>query len=201
MVYLYDSYYLPYAQDKLASIFELGVLERKIDIDTLASKFVSSKVALAFEHNDPTYVFGYSANELLGLILDEDPIEYEEDDYASPEYWVGYVLPFIQSNLNISYKELFDKYKASQLLDNYFPYHEMDITRILDFVKERININKLKDIRTKKGFSQNELSILSGVPIRNIRAYEQNQLDIRNAEVSTVYRLSRTLNCSIESLI
>ena len=42
---------------------------------------------------------------------------------------------------------------------------------------------------------------ISGVPLRTVKAYEQEKLDISKAQADTLYKLARTFNCTIEDLI
>ena len=65
-------------------MFELAVLEEHIDIDAFAQKFISSPVCHALENADPVYALGKSANELLALILGNEPLNIETGSYASP---------------------------------------------------------------------------------------------------------------------
>ena len=51
------------------------------------------------------------------------------------------------------------------------------------------------------GYSQPELSRLSGVNIRNIQLYEQGVQDINRASASTLASLARPLACTIEDLM
>ncbi len=53
----------------------------------------------------------------------------------------------------------------------------------------------------EKKLSQTELAGISGVSLRAIKAYEQGKLDISKAQGETLYKLSKTLDCSIEDLI
>ena len=48
---------------------------------------------------------------------------------------------------------------------------------------------------------QKQLAAQSGVTLRVIQLYEQNQLDLRRASVSLALALAKTLDCSIEDLI
>lgn len=68
-------------------------------------------------------------------------------------------------------------------------------------VSNTAKVSKLKLIRIKKGIKQSELSELSGVPLKCIGNYEQLRRDINHARVDIVYRLARSLDCSIEELI
>lgn len=121
---------------------------------------------------------------------------------ASPEYWVGWVLAYTQWYTCKSFKEIITAYPCSKLLLNYFPYHEMDIMNAVNLIKNHLPLEPtLKLLRKKRQLSQDELSKISGVPLRTIRAYEQRKLDISKAQGETLYNLARTLDCSMEDLI
>ncbi|MCM1043221.1 MAG: helix-turn-helix domain-containing protein [Corallococcus sp.] len=202
MIHAYNEHYLVATQQKLAAMFELAVLTQNIEIDRFASMFLSSPVCKAFETADPIYTLGKSANELLGIVLNQSPINIETNSYASPEYWVGYVLAYAQWYLNKPFAVLINAYPCHKLLNDYFPYHEMDILHSIELFESRLPFeNPLKTLRLQKKLSQTQLSLLSGVPLRTIKSYEQGDVDISKAQAETLYALSKTLNCSIENLL
>ena len=55
-------------------------------------------------------------------------------------------------------------------------------------------------IRKADDLTQKQLAAQSGVKLRAIQLYEQNQLDLRRASVSSALALAKTLDCSIEDL-
>ena len=59
----------------------------------------------------------------------------------------------------------------------------------------------LKRLREERGMSQSDLSLVSGVPIRSIRAYEQGSVDLCKAQGDTLYSLAKALGCSTDTLI
>lgn len=63
------------------------------------------------------------------------------------------------------------------------------------------NIFGLKNIRTYRGLSQNALSQLSGVSVRTIQDYEQENRSLLNASAQIVLKLARALNVHIEDLV
>lgn len=202
MIHAYNEQFLEIIQRKVAVMFELAVLEENIEIDTFAQKFASSSVCHALEVADPVYALGKSANELLALILSNEPLNIETGSYASPEYWAGWVLAYAQWYFNKPYAAIIAAIPCSKILDNYFPYHEMDITHSMDLIAKYLKpVCPLKQIRQKRGISQTQLSNLSNVPLRTIKAYEQGTVDIAKAQAETLYSLAQTLNCSIEELI
>ena len=202
MIHAYNEQFVSIIQPKVAAMFELAVLEEHIDIDAFAQNFISSPVCHALENADPVYALGKSANELLSLILGNEPLNIETSNYASPEYWVGWVLSYAQWYFNKPYAAIVAAIPCSQLLDNYFPYHEMDITQSMDLIAKYLKpVCLLKEIRKRRGLSQTQLANLSNVPLRTIKAYEQGTVDISKAQAETLYTLAQTLSCSIEDLI
>ena len=202
MIHAYNEQFFSTVQLKLAAMFELAVNNEHISIDEFAGRFLASKICRAFEKADPVYVLGKSANELLGIVLNKEALDIETSDYATPEYWVGWVLAYTQWYLNKPYKVLINAYPCSKLILDYFPYHEMDEMHVVDLFKAKLNVeSSLKVIRKRRKLSQNELALLSGVPVRTIKSYEQGTADIAKAQAETLYALARTLGCSIEDLI
>lgn len=202
MIHAYKEQYAEIVQLKTAEMFELAVLNEKLDIDDFANLFASSLIGKAFERMDPVYLLGKSSNELIAQIINKPPVDIYIAQFASPEYWVGWVLGYAQVTLKKSYKTLIKVFPSSELLKCYFPYHEMDIAHIVDVFKEKLSrYSALKEAREKIGISQSDLSLMADVSIRTIRAYEQNKLDIKKAQADTVLALARVLGCSIEYLL
>ncbi len=202
MIHAYNDDFLPTIQGKLASMFEIAVLKKNIPIDDFAERFLASPVCRALETADPVLALGKSAIELLSIVLGDAPIAIETNSYASPEYWVGYTLAYMQWYFNKPYSQLIAALPCGELLAHYFPYHEMDIRQSIDLFTSGLHpVCALKRLRTAKNLSQRDLSLLSGVPVRNIKAYEQGEIDISKAQADTLYALSKVLNCSIEDLI
>lgn len=60
---------------------------------------------------------------------------------------------------------------------------------------------KLKIIRHKRNLTQKELSLISGINIRNINCYEQKARDIDGAKLSTLLDLCIALNCTLKDIL
>lgn len=194
--------YTNIVQERLAVLFEIGVLLHNISIEKFANDFVCSKIGKAFENMDPIYVMGKSSSELYGLMYDEDPNRKEVPSNLSPEYWVGWVLGYTQCVLKKSYTTLIKVFPCSELINYYFPYHEMDINHIIDVFKEKLKKHSpLKERRKMIGLSRKDLSLISNVSASSIKAYEEGKRDLGLANAYTVMALARSLCCSIEDLI
>ena len=121
MIHAYNEQFLDIIQRKVSVMFEFAVLEEHIEIDAFAQKFVTSPVSRALETADLVYSLGKSANELLALISNKEPLNIETGSYASPEYWVGWVLAYAQWCFNKSYAAIIAAVPCSTILGHYFP--------------------------------------------------------------------------------
>lgn len=85
--------------------------------------------------------------------------------------------------------------------------HEADESKFVeaanDILKrnQQIERTKLYHIRKARGFTQQQLSDASGVPLRMIQLYEQRQNDINRAQVRVVVNLAKVLGCDVEDLL
>lgn len=202
MIHAYYADYVETAQETMGNMFELAVCHAHMEIDAFAERFLSSPVCHALEVGNPSYLLGKSAAELLALILGEDPIRDEHNQPASPEYWLGWTLAYAQWYLGKPYSYILRYYPCSELILSYFPYHEMDVMQSVDLIAARLpKENRLQELRSAKGLSQNDLALLSGVPVRSIKAYEQGTVELSKAQGETLYALAQVLHCSIEDLI
>ncbi len=121
---------------------------------------------------------------------------------AFHEYWLGWVLAYTQWYTAKSISEIIKAYPCSKLLLQFFPYHEMDVTKTVELIQQHLpQESTLKRWRKKRDLSQNELSLFSSVPIRSIMAYEQGKLELSKAQGETLYKLAEALDCFIEDLI
>lgn len=59
----------------------------------------------------------------------------------------------------------------------------------------------LQNMRNKKGYSQSELSAVSGVKLRTIQQYECGQRDINGARLDTLCSLALALDCKVIDII
>ena len=61
--------------------------------------------------------------------------------------------------------------------------------------------SRLKFMREYKDMTQASLSEQSGVPLRQIQAYEMGYMDINKANVLTVLSLSEALECDVYEIL
>lgn len=207
MIHAYDKNYLSKAQNNLASMLDFAVYDLKENLSSFYEKFLQSKISSQFERGESTVIVGKSGVELALDVMGDESLasKYRPAANRTPEYWCGWALAYFQWQTNLCFREINKFIPISEVLAMYSPYHEMDISqfcdKMIELYNKRKNNTNLKVLRLDAGLSQSELAEISGIPIRTIQQYEQNQKNINAAKVETVVKLAKALNCTVESLM
>lgn len=61
--------------------------------------------------------------------------------------------------------------------------------------------NKLKIMRESKGLSQAQLAEKSGIQLRTLQYYEQDQLDFDHCKIEKILSVALVLECNIEDIL
>ena len=208
MIHAYDELYLDLAQRNLGDAFDFALVTLGIDINTFNNIFSVSRVAKQFSEGNPKYVAGMNGCELARCILDESGLKYEDAEDAmyldkSPEYWAGWTLAYYQWESGKPFGELLSKVPISSLLDMYEVYHQMDISKSIEYLDAHTQMmySRLRAYRTLIGLSQSALSKSSGVALRQIQLFEQGERDINKTSAHTLFQLSKALGCEMQDLL
>lgn len=210
----YDKCYLEPAQTNLGRMLEIAVDSFQFGLTEFYILFLMSDIAQKLALGDYRYTTGCSGAELAKLVLEQTgsssmvakannaKIRYRYD--RSPEYWCGWALAKYQWKNNLSFSAI-DKFAPiKEVRRMYKAYHEMDWGHFNDRMNELRFYKKqtvLAEKRISAGFSQSKLAKITGVPVRSIQQYEQQQKDLRKASAATVSALSRALFCTVEDLL
>lgn len=210
MTRAYQEIYLSSAQAKLGDAFDYAVNTCHIPGQDFIHFFIVSTVSARMEYGEPAILAGKSGIEIAIDVVFESTgklleIEPEERFGRSREYWIGWVTCYYQWFSTRSYSEIFTVLSFDDLASMYYTLHEADITKFVDIVDEKMREHfketNLKRIRRTYGCTQAELAKRSGVSLRSIQMYEQRNKDINKAHADALYRISRALGCSMESLL
>lgn len=212
MTSAYSELYLDDAMHNLGDMVEYAVCDLGFNPDTFFGWFLSSGIAAKFEKGNPKYITGMSGYELAYAVLKATNVPYQkrEPSYAEckgREYWAGWILAYYQWKTGRRFEDMAkDGLTLSMILSMYI-LHEADESKFAEAADEIIARNKasrktkLSEIRTARGFTQQQLSDASGVTLRMIQLYEQRQNDISKAQVHVVINLANALGCQVEDLI
>lgn len=210
MTHAYNELYLNEAKKNLSQLFEYLINDCKFDANWVSELFISSGFAKQFERGNPAVISGMSGIELAKAIIDKTyqnkklPFSNYSNNYT-PEYWAGWALAEFQWFTGLTFKDIFEKIKLSEIIAMYPLFHEIDISRFIESLNEKLSNrqieSKLKRLRESRGMSQSELAKASGVKLRSIQLYEQRVNDIDKAQAQTLYKLSVVIGCNIEDLL
>lgn len=210
MIHAYQEIYLNKAQSILGDAFDYAVNTCDIPGDRFVKLFLASSVCRRMENGEPACLAGKSGieiavevvSETMSKELTQEPVEKFG---RSGEYWIGWAVAYYQWYSGRKFSEIFRAITYDDLQQMYYTLHEADISKFVDIVDERIRRvcpdTNLKRIRTTYGCTQSELAEKSEVSLRSIQMYEQRNKDINKASMETVYRLAKSLGCTMEDLI
>lgn len=206
----YQETYLSKAQAALGDAFDYAINTCRIPGLDFIKIFTASSVSRRIENGEPAYLAGKSGIEIASDVVLETTgkqLEAEPQEHfgRSREYWIGWAVCYYQWYSARSYSDIFKVLSYEDLANMYHTLHEADITKFVDIADEKIRAHfkdtNLKRFRTSYGCTQAELAKRSSVTLRSIQMYEQRNKDINKASADALYRISRVLGCSMESLL
>lgn len=211
MAYAYSEMYLEDAMRTLGEAIDFALCDQGLNPAELTAILSNSLEMKQFERGAPLVVCGMSGDELAREIIAGaglKPAEYRRS-YPfdrSPQYWAGWVLAYTQWTSSLGFSDLFEVAPLDWIIGSYYPLHEASEDKFAELVIDKWNKVQahrkgLKAARKAAGLTQKQLAVQSGVKLRAIQLYEQNQLDLRRASVSSALALANTLNCVIEDLV
>lgn len=211
MTYAYSDMYLEDSMRTLGEAVDFALCDQGLNPAELTAILSNALEMKQFEHGMPRVICGMSGDELAREIIAHaglSPVECKET-YPfdrSPQYWAGWVLAYTQWTSSLGFNELLEVAPLDWIIGSYDPLHEASEEKFAGIVIDKWNKSHagkkgLKAARKAAGLTQKQLAAKSGVKLRAIQLYEQNQLDLRRASVSSALALANTLNCAIEDLV
>lgn len=212
MTNAYSELYLDDAMQNLGDMVEYAVCDLGFDPDVFFGWFISSGIASKFEKGNPKYITGMSGFELAEAVLTETNVAHEKREpsfveFKGREYWAGWILAYYQWETGKRFEDIVKDGLTLSTVFSMYVLHEADESKFVEAANEIIARNrenrktKLFEIRTARGFTQQQLSKASGVSLRMIQLYEQKQNDISKAQATVVISLAKALGCEVEDLI
>ena len=129
---------MPFVQRQMGAFFHIALRMRN-DYPDIAKRFLASRIPELIAEGNPKYVAGTSGADWYLQLLDEDGIIYDIEEFryvaveADDAYWVGWVIAYYQWLRDISFAKIFC-IPLNILLDAYYPLHEADITKAVEFI-------------------------------------------------------------------
>lgn len=210
MIHAYDESYVYSAQKSLARMLDYTVNDLGLELEDVFEWFIGTGIGIRFGRGDSRLIAGMSGVELALYVLEEASVrfEYKEPSFKnsrSREYWTGWVTAYYQWYKNTDFDDIADRIGINSIRKLYNPYHEADITVVIDVLDELSGEesapSNLSRRRIECGLTQAELAAMSSVPIRTLQQYEQRQKSINKAQAEYVISLAKCLYCKPEELL
>lgn len=211
MTCAYSEMYLEDAMRTLGEAVDFALCDQGLNPAELTAILSNALEIKQFERGMPRVICGMSGDELAREIIARAGLKPAEcrEIYPfdrSPQYWAGWVLAYTQWASCLGFSDLFEVAPFDWVIGSYHPLHEALEDKFAGIIIEKWNKAQadkkgLKAARKAAGLTQKQLATQSGVKLRAIQLYEQNQLDLRRASVSSILALANTLNCAIEDLV
>ena len=206
----YSEMYLNEAMANLGEAVEYAVKGCGMDMDVFFGLFLSSGIAAQFEKGNPKYVSGMSGTELVLEIMNKanyrvNVTEAAKEYEATPEYWCGWILAYLQWETAWSFRWICSSCSAEEILALYPILHEASEQKASSVLRNRIeNARKqtqLQRMRLYAGMTQAALAQKAEVSLRSVQMYEQRRKDINKARAEYLIMLSSVLNCDPSLLL
>lgn len=211
-MHAYSELYLEDARNSLGEALDYAVYCCSVSGEQFFERFLATPWAKRFESGVPGVVAGMSGTELAmsvirdtGGLPDRGDFPFPQDAVKpSEEFWAGWVLAYSQWRDRLRFRDVLSVLPIDKVVAMYYPCHEANEDKFADLVLTRLGAffrkSRLAELRRRSGLSQSELSLRSGVNVRNIQQYEQGVYDIRKAGYLQVAALAEALGCDASSL-
>ena len=196
MTYAYSEMYLEDAMRTLGEAVDFALCDQGLTPAELTAIMSNALEMKQFERGMPRVVCGMTGDELARDIIAHAGL-------TPVRCWV---MAYTQWMSSLGFNKLLEVAPLDWIIGSYHPLHEASEDKFAQIVIEKWNNAQadkkgLKAARKAAGLTQKQLAAQSGVKLRAIQLYEQNQLDLRRASVSSALALADTLNCTIEDLV
>lgn len=206
----YPETYLNRSMTMMGDAFDYAINDCKIKGEDFIKMFTTSSVCKRIENGEANYLTGKSGIEIVLECVFETTgekiqVEPSEKFARSAEFWCGWAVCYYQWRSSRKYVDIFRTVSYSDIIELYPALHEASEEKFAEIIDQKVKAvykdTNLKRIRTAYGCSQRQLAEMSGVNLRCIQMYEQKIKDINKAQSSSLYRLAKTLGCSMEDLL
>ena len=210
MIRAYDENYLVHSTRALGWMLDSAVNLFGFKAAPFWRLFISTGYADRFGKGESAILAGMTGYELARAVLDAAKAEYvavppSEVTDLSPEYWAGWALAHYQWRSALSFSEIDSFAPITEVIACYSPYHEMDILKFCEHMASLYSAkhpeSRLREVRERRGMTQRELALASGVPVRMLQHYEQRVKNLGKAAFDTVFRLAQALRVPPKRLI
>lgn len=198
MIYLADDYLTKYS-DALSYLLARSISEG-YTFEYIQSAISYSKAISELEKSNIT-LLAFSSLEAIY----HDIFPQFDNNFAFNEYdafgWCGYIYMHLFLSMKITFEALFFLIPIKEMLSLYPLYHEMSVSQIDEYAKNKMKHTMLDIILKEKKMSNQDLGKITGLSISTINSLRYKKRDIAKLEADKLQLISIALNVKMETLL
>ena len=152
------------------------------------------------EKSNITLIAFSSMEKLYNEIFSPHENQYIFDEYNAIG-WSGYVYIHLFLKFQITIEALFYVIPVEEMLSLFKLFHEMSITQMEEYYREKLKFSLLDIVMKAKKISNSDLSKKTGISTATINALRYNKRDISKLESNKLLLIANALNVKMETLL
>lgn len=183
-------------KDKFSDYLNKLYTNNKLSVDSISNTIIENNLFDFLEENKTREFLSCSYEEFVYKLYKINSI-YVNNSQISELIWASKMYLTLSLNLNIPLKTIVLLCPLKQMLKLFEVNHETNDIQTIDYFKTNVlNKSILKALRKLRNVTVRQLSIMTGININTLNAYEKNNTNLYNASFSNIQLMIQALNVS-----
>ncbi len=175
-------------------------ISEEYSFDHIEKTIARSSVFSQFEQSDVTAIAFSSAEKIYSELFPRFTNKFTANIY-NIYGWIAFAYINIFLKKQVTFETIFAALPLEKMLLYYGPYHEMDISQLLELFDEKVGKSHLDLFMKKSDMSCVELAKQTNIPLPTIKALRYGHRDIAKMELYRTILISSALHIKVESLL
>ena len=183
-------------KDKFSDYLNKLYTNNKLSVDSISNTIIENNLFDFLEENKTREFLSCSYEEFVYKLYKINSI-YVNNSQISELIWASKMYLTLSLNLNIPLKTIVLLCPLKQMLELFEVNHETNDIQTIDYFKTNVlNNSILKALRKLRNVTVRQLSVMTGININTLNAYEKNNTNLYNASFSNIQLMMQALNVS-----
>lgn len=183
-------------KDRFSDYINKLYTNNKLSVDSISNTIIENDLFDFLEENKTREFLSCSYEEFVYKLYKTNSI-YVNNSQISELIWTSKMYLTLSLNLNIPLKTIVLLCPLKQMLELFEVNHETNDIQTIDYFKTNVlNNSILKALRKLRNVTVRQLSVMTGININTLNAYEKNNTNLYNASFSNIQLMMQALNVS-----
>lgn len=183
-------------KDRFSDYINKLYTNNKLSVDSISNTIIENDLFDFLEENKTREFLSCSYEEFVYKLYKTNSI-YVNNSQISELIWASKMYLTLSLNLNIPLKTIVLLCPLKQMLELFEVNHETNDIQTIDYFKTNVlNNSILKALRKLRNVTVRQLSVMTGININTLNAYEKNNTNLYNASFSNIQLMIQALNVS-----